>query len=41
MDELQHCDRVYVFRNSRIVAELSGEAITEERVLHSSFEATA
>jgi ribose transport system ATP-binding protein len=41
MDELNHCDRVYVFRNARIVAELSGDAITEERVLHSSFEAAA
>jgi ribose transport system ATP-binding protein len=41
MDELKHCDRVYVFRNSRIVDELSGNAITEERVLHSSFEAAA
>ena len=33
IDELQHCDRVYVFRNGRIVGELSGDAITEERVL--------
>lgn len=41
MDELKHCDRVYVFRNGCIVAELSGDAITEERVLHSSFEAAA
>jgi ribose transport system ATP-binding protein len=39
MDELKHCDRAYVFRNGHIVAELSGDAITEERVLHSSFEA--
>ena len=41
MDELKHCDRVYVFRNGRIVDELSGHSITEERVLHSSFEAAA
>ncbi|MEW9805009.1 sugar ABC transporter ATP-binding protein [Mesorhizobium sp. ZMM04-5] len=41
MDELKHCDRVYVFRNGHIVAELVGDAITEERVLHSSFEAVA
>jgi ribose transport system ATP-binding protein len=41
MDELKHCDRVYVFRNGRIVAELAGDAITEERVLHSSFETAA
>jgi len=41
MDELKHCDRVYVFRNGRIVAELEKGEITEERVLQSSFEATA
>jgi ribose transport system ATP-binding protein len=41
MDELKHCDRVYVFRNGRIVDELSGDSIIEERVLHSSFEAAA
>jgi len=39
MDELQHCDRVYVFRNGVIAAELVGDQITEERVLQSSFEA--
>ncbi len=41
MDELKHCDRVYVFRNGQIVAEFSGDGITEEKVLHSSFEAAA
>lgn len=41
MDELKHCDRVYVFRNGRIVAELGQGEITEERVLQSSFEAVA
>ncbi|MBX3570615.1 MAG: sugar ABC transporter ATP-binding protein [Rhizobiaceae bacterium] len=41
MDELKHCDRVYVFRNGGIVAELSGDEITEDRVLHSSFEPAA
>jgi ribose transport system ATP-binding protein len=41
MDELKHCDRVYVFRNGRIVDELLGDSITEERVLHSSFETVA
>jgi ribose transport system ATP-binding protein len=41
MDELKHCDRVYVFRNGRIVAELGQGEITEERVLQSSFEAAA
>jgi ribose transport system ATP-binding protein len=36
-DELMHCDRVYVFRNGAIVAELAREEITEEKVIHSSF----
>jgi ribose transport system ATP-binding protein len=37
MDELAHCDHVYVFRNGRIVADLAKGEITEERVLQSSF----
>jgi ribose transport system ATP-binding protein len=37
MDELAHCDHVYVFRNGRIVADLARGEITEERVLQSSF----
>ena len=37
MDELSHCDHVYVFRNRRIVTDLSRDEFTEERVLHSSF----
>jgi ribose transport system ATP-binding protein len=37
VDELQHCDRAYVFRNRRIAAELTGDALTEERVLQASF----
>jgi ribose transport system ATP-binding protein len=37
MDELVHCDHVYVFRNGRIVADLAKGEITEERVLKSSF----
>jgi len=36
-DELDNCDRVYVFRNGRIVAELARHEITEERVIQSSF----
>lgn len=35
--ELRECDRVYVFHEGRIVAELSGEEITEERVIAASF----
>ena len=37
MDELVHCDHVYVFRNGRIVADLQKGEISEERVLQSSF----
>lgn len=37
MDEIELCDRVYVFRDGVIVAELSGDEITEENVLASSF----
>ena len=36
-DELKHCDRVYVFRNGTIVAELDRGDISEERVIQSSF----
>ena len=36
-EELEHCDHVYVFRNGRIVADLSRDELTEERVIHSSF----
>jgi ribose transport system ATP-binding protein len=38
MDELRNCDHVYVFRNGRIVADLARHEMTEEKVLHSSFE---
>jgi ribose transport system ATP-binding protein len=35
--ELDNCDRVYVFRNGGIVAELGRDELTEERVIQSSF----
>lgn len=35
--EMAHCDRVYVFRAGRIVAELTGEEISEERIIAVSF----
>ena len=41
MDEIRLCDRVYVFRNGAIAAELSGDDITEDRVLEASFEGEA
>lgn len=36
-DELDNCDRVYVFRNDQIVAALDHSELTEERIIHSSF----
>jgi len=38
MEELENCDHVYVFRNGRIVGDLRRGELTEERVIHSSFE---
>jgi ribose transport system ATP-binding protein len=37
MDEVCQCDRVYVFREGRIVTELKGAEVTVERVLAASF----
>ena len=37
-DELKHCDRVYVFREGKIMAELSGDDLTEANILSHSFE---
>ncbi|MCJ8520052.1 ribose transport system ATP-binding protein [Pseudorhizobium tarimense] len=37
MDEIRLCDRVYVFRDGAIAAELVGEEITEANVLAASF----
>ncbi|MGV9194792.1 sugar ABC transporter ATP-binding protein [Microbacterium sp. MC2] len=36
--EMAHCDRVYVFRSGRIVSELSGDEITEDRIIADSFD---
>ena len=41
MDEICLCDRVYVFRDGKIVAELTGDEVTEEHVLTASFEGEA
>jgi ribose transport system ATP-binding protein len=41
MDELKHCDHVYVFLDGDIVADLPRSELTEEKVLHSSFRAEA
>ncbi len=37
MDEVCLCDRVYVFRNNRIVADLRGNDVTEQAILSASF----
>lgn len=37
-EEMTLCDRVYVFRNGSIAAQLRGDEITEERMLAASFE---
>ncbi|MFZ7091998.1 sugar ABC transporter ATP-binding protein [Primorskyibacter sp. 2E233] len=37
-EEICQCDRVFVFRNGQISAELTGADITEERILEASFE---
>ena len=37
MDELKYCDRIYVFKSGKILAELAGDEATEEDILKSSF----
>lgn len=37
-EEVCQCDRVFVFRDGRISAELTGSEITEERILAASFQ---
>ncbi|MFN7126704.1 MAG: ATP-binding cassette domain-containing protein, partial [Allorhizobium sp.] len=41
MDEVCLCDRVYVFNNGMIVAELKGDEVTEENILSASFQEAA
>jgi ribose transport system ATP-binding protein len=41
MDEARLCDRVYVFRDRMIVADLTGDAITEQSILSASFASEA
>lgn len=36
-EELQNCDRAYIFRDGAIVAHLQGADMTEERVIQASF----
>ncbi|MEL7893570.1 sugar ABC transporter ATP-binding protein [Vreelandella neptunia] len=37
-DEILQCDRVFVFRDGEVAAELSGDAINEENMLRASFD---
>jgi ribose transport system ATP-binding protein len=37
IDELVHCDHVYVFRNGRIVADFARAEMSDEKILHASF----
>ena len=37
-DELVHCDRTYVFRDGHVVAALARDELTEEKVIHASFQ---
>jgi ribose transport system ATP-binding protein len=37
LDELLHCDHVYVFRNGSIIDELTRSEVSEERIIQSSF----
>jgi hypothetical protein len=41
LEEMELCDRVYVFREGEIVRELTGEEITEEAILAASFKGAA
>ena len=41
MEEVCLCDRVYVFREGEIVAELAGDAVSEANILAASFEGAA
>jgi ribose transport system ATP-binding protein len=41
MDELNNCDHTYVFRNGTIVADVPRTDLTEEKILHASFEESA
>lgn len=38
LDELLHCDHVYVFRNGVIIDELARNEVSEERLIQSSFQ---
>ncbi|WP_131114816.1 sugar ABC transporter ATP-binding protein [Lichenihabitans psoromatis] len=41
MDELSHCDRVYVFHNGAIVADLARADVSEDSIISASFSEAA
>lgn len=41
LEELRNCDHVYVFRHGRIVAELTRAELTEQQLIHASFQEAA
>lgn len=41
MEELNHCNRAYIFRNGVVTQSLSADNLSEEQVLHASFAETA
>jgi ribose transport system ATP-binding protein len=41
MEELGHCDHVYVFRHGRVVADLGRNDLTEQKIIQSSFQEVA
>lgn len=38
LEELDHCDHIYVFRNGQAVADLPRNELSEAKILHSSFQ---
>jgi ribose transport system ATP-binding protein len=41
IEELNYCDRAYIFRNGSVTQSLNADSLTEERVLHASFAESA
>jgi ribose transport system ATP-binding protein len=41
LEELRNCDHVYVFRHGRIVAEIERADLTEQQLIHASFQEAA
>lgn len=41
LEELRNCDHVYVFRHGRIVADIARAELTEQQLIHASFQEAA